>query len=190
MLLLCCFCSIEFEIPHHCWWLWEILLLLTLRNANCRVEFNSRCSTYYISKSTLFKRKPEKKKIFSEMKINLIRSWHKYVIPNSRPFVIQLRNYSVFLKGIGNCLKITFYIQNDSFKSLKYKFFLHCFSFIYFQNAILHFQFPFLFITLVQIFHFPFNLFICIFLSLLSSLLLNFSSFFLIIARFIHLFMY
>ena len=100
VLLLCCFCSIEFEIPHHCWWLWEILLLLTLRNANCRVEFNSRCSTYYISKSTLFKRKPEKKKIFSEMKINLIRSWHKYVIPNSRPFVIQLYNYSVFLKAL------------------------------------------------------------------------------------------
>ena len=68
VLLLCCFCSIEFEIPHHCWWLWEILLLLTLRNANCRVEFNSRCSTYYISKSTLFKRKPEKKKSFQKWK--------------------------------------------------------------------------------------------------------------------------
>ena len=53
------------------------------------------------------KENQREKKIFSEMKINLIRSWHKYVIPNSRPFVIQLCNYSVFLKGIGNCLKIT-----------------------------------------------------------------------------------
>ena len=127
VLLLCCFCSIEFEIPHHCWWLWEILLLLTLRNANCRVEFNSRCSTYYISKSTLFKRKPEKKKIFSEMKINLIRSWHKYVIPNSRPFVIQLCNYSVFLKGFGNCLKITFYFPSMIFYHLHICFYSLCF---------------------------------------------------------------
>ena len=51
------------------------------------------------SVSQPFSKEKQRKKIFSEMKINLIRSWHKYVIPNSRPFVIQLCNYSVFLKG-------------------------------------------------------------------------------------------
>ena len=102
------------------------------------------------SVSQPFSKENQRKKIFSEMKINLIRSWNKYVIPNSRPFVIQLCNYSVFLKGIGISQDNILLSINDFL--ITYTFvFIHCVSFIYFQNILLHFLFSSLLITLVKI---------------------------------------